>query len=717
MPLHPAARPARATWPGSATPLGATWDGTGTRFALFSASADRVELCLLDANREERVALTERTGPVWHAHLPGVGPGQRYGYRVHGPYDPAAGHKHNPAKLLLDPYARAFEGDLVLDDSVVGHLHGRPGSPEPHDSAPFVPHSVVVDEAFDWGDDRPPATPWDESVVYEMHVKGLTMQNPGVPAELRGTYAGLAHPAAVEHLLGLGVTALELLPVQQFVSEPALLRRGLTNYWGYNTVGFFAPHGGYAAGGSGGEQVAEFKAMVRALHAAGLEVLLDVVYNHSGEGDEHGPTLSFRGIDNRSYYRLPAEDRHRYRDVTGTGNTLDLRTPHVLQLVLDSLRYWVTEMHVDGFRFDLAPALVRGADDEVDLRSAFLQAVQQDPVLSRVKLIAEPWDVGHGGYQVGRFPVPWAEWNDRYRDTVRDAWRGAGGGVRSLAYRLSGSSDLFGQPGRAPWASVNLVTAHDGFSLHDLTAYDRKHNEANGEGNRDGSDGNRSWNCGVEGPTDDPAVEALRRRQARNLLTTLLLSTGVPMLTMGDEVRRTQHGNSNAYCQDGPLSWVDWDLGPDDEDLLAWVQRLVALRRTHPVLRRRAFFTGAVRDGVKDVAWFGAGGEEHTDAQWFDAEQATLGMYLDGRGIPTPGPRGEQVVGDSLLLLLHTAAEDDDVVLPGPPWATAYERLLDTADERPVGAGTLPAGGTLRMLGRSAVLLRAVRAQDGPSDR
>ena len=712
MPLDPAARTARATWPGSATPLGATWDGTGTSFALFSASAHRVELCLLDAGREERIVLTERTGPVWHARLPGVGPGQRYGYRVHGPYDPAAGHKHNPAKLLLDPYARAVEGDLVLDDAVLGHLPGRPGSPEPHDSAPFVPRSVVVDEAFDWGDDRPRAVPWDESVVYEMHVKGLTMQHPGVPPALRGTYAGLAHPATVEHLLGLGVTALELLPVQQFVSEPALLRRGLTNYWGYNTIGFFAPHGGYAAAGCGGEQVAEFKAMVRALHAAGLEVLLDVVYNHSGEGDDRGPTLSFRGIDNRSYYRLPPEDRHRYRDVTGTGNTLDLRTPHVLQLVLDSLRYWVTEMHVDGFRFDLAPALARGRDDEFDQRSAFLQAVQQDPVLSRVKLVAEPWDVGPGGYQVGRFPAPWAEWNDQYRDTVRDAWRGEGGGVRALAYRLSGSSDLFGQPGRAPWASVNLVTAHDGFSLHDLTAYDRKHNQANSEGDRDGSDGNRSWNCGAEGPTDDLAVEALRRRQARNLLTTLLLSTGVPMLTMGDEVRRTQRGNNNAYCQDGPLSWVDWDLGPDDEDLLAWVQRLVALRRAHPVLRRRSFFTGAVRDGVKDVAWFGAGGEEHTGAQWFDTEQATLGMYLDGSGIRSPGPRGEQVVDDSLLLLLHTAAEDDDVVLPGPPWATAYERLLDTADERPVAAGALSAGGTLRMLGRSAVLLRAVREPD-----
>ena len=579
------------------------------------------------------------------------------------------------------------------------------------DSAPYVPRSVVVHDAFPWGDDRRPRTPWPETVLYELHVKGFTARHPGVPEHLRGTYAGLAHPAAVQHLLDLGVTAVELLPVHHFVSEPHLLRRGLTNYWGYNTLGFFAPHAGYSASGSGGQQVGEFKAMVRALHAAGVEVLLDVVYNHSAEGDEHGPTLAFRGIDNRGYYRLSPEDGARYRDVTGTGSTVDLRAAHVLQLVTDSLRYWVEEMHVDGFRFDLTTALTRG-DDGHDPRSAFLQVLQQDPVLSQVKLVAEPWDVGPGGYQVGSFPAPWAEWNDQFRDTVRDAWRGAGHGVRSLASRLSGSSDLFFAGGRAPWASVNLVTAHDGFSLHDLTAYDSKHNEANGEDGRDGSSENRSWNCGAEGPSTDPAVDVLRRRQARNLLTTLLLSSGVPMLTMGDEVRRTQSGNNNAYCQDGPLSWQPWDLGADAEDLLAWTRALVALRRAHPVFRQASFFLGRPgHDGVKDVAWFTAAGDELTDADWFDATQATLGMYLDGRGIRVRDTRGRAVVDDSFLLVLQTGAPDVVVTLPAAPWAVSYEVVLDTCDERPVPRGAVAAGGTVAVGGRSAVLLRALREQ------
>ena len=702
-------------WPGSPAPLGATWDGEGTSFALHTVTGEAVDLCLFDDDGTEvRVPLEHTTGSVWHGHLPGVGPGQHYGYRVDGPFDPPSGCKHNPSKLLVDPYARALQGDLVLDDAVFGEVPGRPGLQDHRDSAPFVPRSVVVDGAFAWDGDRRPRTPWPQTVVYELHVKGFTALHPGVPEHLRGTYAGLAHPAAVEHLLGLGVTAVELLPVHHFVSEPHLLRRGLTNHWGYNTVGFFAPHAAYSSAGSRGEQVGEFKAMVRALHEAGLEVLLDVVYNHSGEGDEHGPTLEFRGIDNRGSYRLPAHDRSRYEDVTGCGNTLDLRSAHVLQLVADSLRYWVQEMHVDGFRFDLAPALAR-SEDGFDPRATFLQVVQQDPVLSDVKLVAEPWDVGPGGYQVGHFPPPWAEWNDQYRDTVRDAWRGHGHGhgVRSLAYRLAGSSDLFLRHGRQPWASVNFVTAHDGFTLHDLTAYDVKHNAANGEDGRDGTTDNRSWNCGVEGETSDPAVLRLRRRQARNLLTTLLLSAGVPMLSMGDEVRRTQRGNNNAYCQDSPLSWQPWDLSQDAHDLQAVATELLRLRREHPVFRQASFFLGRPgADGVKDVAWFTARGEELTDREWFDPAQCTLGMYLDGQGIRVPGPRGERVLDDSFLLVLHTGAHDLSVRLPGPPYATAYDVLLDTCDERPAAGGGrtgLPAGGELAVGGRSAVLLRAVR--------
>ena len=696
-------------WPGSPSPLGASWDGQGTNFAVHSGSAEAVDLCLFDdGGRETRVPLEETTGHVWHGYLPGVGPGQRYGLRIDGPFDPNAGQRHNPSKLLLDPYTRAVDGEFRLHDAVFGSVPGRDHVQDHRDSAPWVPRSVVVHDAFDWRDDRPPCTPWPESVVYELHVKGFTARHPGVPEPLRGTYAGLAHPAAIAHLLDLGVTAVELLPVQQFVSEPHLLRRGLTNYWGYGTIGYFAPHAAYAAGGTRGEQVAEFKAMVRALHEAGLEVLLDVVYNHTGEGDQTGPTIAHRGIDNAGYYRLDPADRARYRDVTGTGNTLDLRLPAVLQLVTDSLRYWVSDMHVDGFRFDLAAALTRG-DNEVDLRSAFLQVVQQDPVLSQVKLVAEPWDVAPGGYLVGRFPAPWAEWNDRFRDGVRDAWRGQAGGVRELASRLSGSSDLYRSAGRAPWASVNFVTAHDGFSLHDLTAYEHKRNQANGEDGRDGESHNRSWNCGVEGPTDDPDVESLRRRQARNLLTTLLLSAGTPMLTMGDEVRRTQLGNNNTYCQDGPLTWQPWDRRPDADDLRAITARLVRLRRKHPVFRQSSFFLGRPQaDGVRDLAWFGADGRELTDEQWFDPGQRTIGMYLDGQGIRVRGPRGERVVDDSFLLVLHTGAEPVTVTLPAAPWAVSWDLLFDTAAERPAPERPLRAG-KLALTGRSTVLLRAVR--------
>jgi isoamylase len=702
--------PVERPWPGSPSPLGATWDGEGTAFALFSASAEAVDVCLFDdQGRETRLPLEDRTGHVWHGYVPGVAPGQEYGFRVDGPYDLAAGHRHNPSKLLVDPYARALTGGYVLHEAVFGALPGRDRVQDHRDSAPYVPRSVVVHDEFDWSHDPRPSTPWADSVVYELHVRGFTARHPGVPERLRGTYAGLAHPAAVEHLLSLGVTAVELLPIHHFVSEPHLLRKGLTNYWGYNSLGYFAPHAGYSASGCHGEQVREFKAMVRALHDAGIEVLLDVVYNHTAEGDQSGPTLSMRGIDNLSYYRLLAEDRARYGDYTGCGNTLDVRTSHVLQLIMDSLRYWVTEMHVDGFRFDLASALARSMHD-VDKLSSFLQVVQQDPVVSSVKLVAEPWDVGEGGYQVGEFPPLWSEWNDRYRDTVRDAWRGHAGGVRELAYRLSGSSDLYNADGRSPQASVNFVTSHDGFSLRDLTSYDHKHNQGNGEGNRDGESHNRSWNCGVEGETEDESVNALRRRQARNLLATLLLSSGVPMLTMGDEVRRTQRGNNNAYCQDDDLSYQPWELPPDAKDLCEFTARLVALRRAHPVLRQRTFFLGRPgEDGFKDLAWFGVDGQELTDEQWFDHDQRTLGMYLDGQGIRMRDPRGRRVEDDSLLLVLHTGPDDVDVVLPGPPWASSYEVLLDTREERPGAGASLPAGGLLPVAGRSTVLLRVVR--------
>ena len=691
-------------WPGAPTPLGATWDGEGTNFALYSAGAETVDLCLFDERgRESRVPLEESTFHVWHGYLPQVGPGQRYGFRVDGPFDPARGLRFNPSKLLLDPYARAVEGELELADAVFGSVPGRDRSQQHQDSAPHVPRSVVVHDAFPWGEDRRPRRAWADTVVYELHVKGFTARHPGIPEHLRGTYAGLAHPAAVQHLQRLGVTAVELMPVHHFVSEPHLLRKGLTNHWGYNSVGYFAPHAAYSSSGSRGEQVREFKAMVRALHAAGIEVLLDVVYNHTAEGDALGPTLSWRGIDNLSYYRTEESDRSRYRDYTGCGNTLDVRSPHVLQMIMDSLRYWVTEMHVDGFRFDLASALARSFHD-VDKLSAFFDVIQQDPVVSQVKLVAEPWDVGEGGYQVGQFPPLWTEWNGEYRDTVRDAWRGAGTGVSGLASRLSGSSDLYQDDGRRPYASINFVTAHDGFTLRDLTTYEVKRNDANGEDGRDGDAHNRSWNCGVEGETDDPAVNALRLRQARNLLTTLLLSTGVPMLSMGDEVRRTQLGNNNAYCQDAPLSWMPWDLDEDAEGVCDLVSRLLELRRRHPVFRQRAFFSGRAvgKDGVKDLAWFGADGEEVTGDRWWDPQLRTLGMYLDGRGIRTRDRRGQRVVDDSFLLLLHLGGDDRTVVLPGPPWAQEYEVVVDTAQVLPEGARL---SGSVDVCARSVLVL------------
>ncbi len=696
-------------WPGRPFPLGAHWDGEGTNFALFSRGAEAVDVCLFDeSGHETRVPLEDSTYHVWHGYLPQVGPRQRYGFRVDGPYDPEQGQRFNPSKLLIDPYARAMDGELRLDDSIFG-ADAQDGHQQHRDSAPFVPTSVVVHDDFPWGEDHHrPHHAWSDTVIYELHVKGFTAQHPDIPPHLRGTYAGLGHPAAIQHLQRLGVTAVELMPVHHFVSEPRLLRKGLTNYWGYNSLGYFAPHAAFSSSGSRGEQVREFKAMVRALHAADMEVLLDVVYNHTAEGDQFGPTLSFRGIDNAAYYRLE-DDRRRYRDYTGCGNTLDARSPHVLQLLMDSLRYWVTEMHVDGFRFDLASALARSMHD-VDKLSAFFDVIQQDPVVSQVKLIAEPWDVGEGGYQVGEFPPLWTEWNGMYRDTVRDVWRGERTGVRELAYRLSGSSDLYQDDGRRPYASINFVTAHDGFTLRDLTTYEDKRNEANGEDGRDGESHNRSWNCGVEGETDDLEVNALRLRQAKNMLTTLLLSTGVPMLTMGDELRRTQHGNNNAYCQDNPMSWVDWQVTPDAQEVYDLVALLLELRRAHPVFRQKAFFSGRSlgEDGVKDVAWFGADGRELTDTEWFDPSQQTLAMYLDGRGIRTRGPRGEAVVDDSFLVVLHAGGGDLGLTLPGKPWASSYELVLDTATSG-YGVGFHEPGSEVWLMSRSVRLYRAAR--------
>jgi isoamylase len=642
-----------------------------------------------------------------------VGPGQRYGFRCDGPFAPEWGARWNASKLLLDPYARAIDGELTLDEAIFGYPPGRDDVVQDHrDSAPYVPRCVVVHDSFPWGDDRPPRTPWADTVIYETHVKGFTMGHPEVEPALRGTYAGLAHPAAIDHLKRLGVTAVELQPVHHFVSEPRLLARGMTNYWGYNSIGYFAPHAAYSSSGQRGEQVREFKAMVRALHHAGIEVILDVVYNHTAEGDELGPTLSFRGIDNGAYYKLSTRDARRYADYTGCGNTLNVRHPHVLQLIMDSLRYWVTEMHVDGFRFDLAAALARSFHD-VDKLSAFFDLVQQDPVVSQVKLIAEPWDVGEGGYQVGEFPPLWTEWNGKYRDTVRDFWRGGEPGVSDLALRLSGSSDLYQEDGRRPYASINFVTAHDGFTLHDLVSYERKHNEANGEGNRDGTDDNRSWNCGVEGPTSDPAVLLLRRRQQRNLMATLLLSAGVPMLVAGDEMDRTQGGNNNPYCQDNETSWVDWSRLPDAADLLDLTRRLIALRRAHPVFRRRAFFLGRQvhGTGAKDIGWFLPSGAEMTDADWRTSGR-TLGVFLNGDEIAGRGPRGERVVDDSFLVLLHAGGSPASFVLPGPPWAKEFAVLLDTALEGssdPAPAAALGPGDQVALTPYSVVVLSASR--------
>lgn len=698
------------TWPGRPYPLGATFDGTGTNFALYSSVAQRVELCLLaDDGTETRLDVTETDAHVWHVYLPGVGPGTRYGYRVHGPYDPASGHRCNPAKLLLDPYAKAIDGDLDGDPSLFSYSfddvdQATTGTtPEASDSLGHTMVSVVVNPFFDWGHDRPPATPYHETVIYEAHVKGLTMRHPDVPDELRGTYAGLAHPAVIEHLTRLGVTAIELMPVHQFVTDPSLAAKGLTNYWGYNTIGFFAPHNGYAGYGRRGEQVMEFKAMVKALHKAGIEVLLDVVYNHTAEGNHLGPTLGFRGIDNAAYYRLVDGDDAHYFDTTGTGNSLLMRSPAVLQLIMDSLRYWVEEMHVDGFRFDLAATLARQFH-EVDRLSAFFDIVHQDPVISQVKLIAEPWDLGDGGYQVGGFPPLWTEWNGRYRDTVRDFWRGEPATLPEFASRLTGSSDLYEHSGRMPSASINFVTAHDGFTLADLTSYDEKHNDANGEDNKDGESHNRSWNCGVEGPTDDPEIRELRARQRRNLLVTLMLSQGVPMIAHGDELGRTQQGNNNAYCQDNELSWMDWELDDERTALLQFARHAVRLRRDHPILHRRRFFDGSGTDALGDIEWLDLTGARMDDTDWHQSYARTVAVFLNGDAISETGGRGEAVVDDSFLLLLNAHSGALDFTLPPGGYGKSWTVVLDTDGSAEPGT-VLDAGTGLTVTGHSVVVL------------
>ncbi|MDX6254917.1 MAG: isoamylase [Frankiales bacterium] len=696
-------------WPGQPYPLGSTYDGTGTNFAVFSEVADKVELCLFDdEGNETRIELPEVDAFVWHGYLPNIGPGQRYGFRVHGPYEPENGHRCNPAKLLLDPYSKAVEGGIDWDESLFSYQFAAPEKINEGDSAPHMMKSVVINPFFDWSSDRAPKTPYNETVIYEAHVKGLTKTHPGIPEELRGTYSAIAHPVMIEHFQKLGITAVELMPVHQFVDDHSLEEKGLSNYWGYNTIGFLAPQNTYAAYGQRGQQVQEFKAMVKALHDAGIEVILDVVYNHTAEGNHMGPTISMRGIDNAAYYRLVEGDEQYYMDYTGTGNSLRVRSPHVLQLIMDSLRYWVLEMHVDGFRFDLASTLAREFYD-VDRLSAFFDLVQQDPVVSQVKLIAEPWDVGEGGYQVGNFPPLWTEWNGKYRDTVRDFWRGESASLPEFASRLTGSSDLYEFSGRRPIASINFVTAHDGFTLQDLVSYNDKHNEANGENNNDGESHNRSWNCGVEGPTDDLDIIALREQQKRNFVTTLLLSQGVPMLLHGDEMGRTQQGNNNVYAQDNELSWVDWAAAKDNWALVDFTARVAQLRHDHPVFKRRRFFSGTSlrgSGGVADIVWFTPGGTEMDDDDWDSGFAKSLGVFLNGKAIRSPDSRGEPVVDDSFLMLFN--AHDQPVEFTAPPeeFGESWLIEIDTATPIEDEERTLKPGAVIAVEGRSLVVLR-----------
>ncbi|MFG1820246.1 glycogen debranching protein GlgX [Kribbella sp. NPDC049174] len=702
-------------WPGRPYPLGATYDGSGTNFAVFSEVAERVDLALIgDDGSEQLVQLTEVDGFVWHGYLPAVQPGQRYGFRVHGPYNPAEGHRCNPSKLLLDPYAKAIDGQIDGDESLFSYRFAKPDELNTMDNREHTMLSVVTNPFFDWGNDRPPEHAYHETVIYEAHVKGLTKTHPALPEEIRGTYAGIGHPAIIEHLKELGVTAIELMPVHQFAQDGHLQERGLSNYWGYNTIGFFAPHNAYSSLGGRGQQVTEFKTMVQALHEADIEVILDVVYNHTAEGNEFGPTLSFKGIDNAAYYRLVDSAKSHYYDTTGTGNSLLMRHPHVLQLIMDSLRYWVTEMHVDGFRFDLASTLARQFH-EVDRLSAFFDLVQQDPVVSQVKLIAEPWDVGDGGYQVGNFPPLWTEWNGKYRDTVRDFWRGEKYTLAEFGSRLTGSSDLYRDDSRRPLASINFITAHDGFTLRDLVSYNEKHNEANGEGGKDGESHNRSWNCGAEGETDDAVVITLRSKQQRNFLATLLISQGVPMLAHGDELGRTQSGNNNVYCQDNELAWVNWDLTEEQQDLLEFTGALVRLRHEHPVFRRRRFFHGDTGvDGLGDLVWFTPDGQEMQDGDWSRDDARAVAVFLNGDAISEPDPRGEPVVDDSFLILLNSNYEPEEFLLPAKEYGEAWSVVVDTI--RPTGraeGGEHLAGSTIRIEAHGMLVLTRPRQAAG----
>ncbi len=706
-------------WPGKPYPLGATWDGEGVNFAIFSQHAKAVELCLFDPNDETRetarIKMLEQTDYVWHCYLPGIQPGQLYGYRVHGPYLPEHGHRFNPHKLLIDPYAKALSSTIRWSDAMSGYPLGGEEEDlamDKSDSAAGMPKGVVIDAAFDWGDDAHPNIPLHKSVIYELHVKGFTQQHQGVPEPLRGTYAGLASPDVIDYLKELGVTAVELLPVHQFVNDRILVDKGLSNYWGYNTIGYFAPDVRYSASGSHGQQVREFKAMVKTLHAHGIEVILDVVYNHTAEGNHLGPTLSFRGVDNASYYRLVPDAPRFYMDYTGCGNTLNAQHPHTLQLIMDSLRYWVLEMHVDGFRFDLASALARELH-EVDRLGSFFDIIHQDPILSQVKLIAEPWDVGEGGYQVGNFPVLWAEWNGKYRDAVRSFWRGDAVGVGELAFRLTGSSDLYEHNGRRPYASINFITANYGFTLNDLVSYNEKHNEANCEDNRDGENHNISWNCGIEGPTEVPEVVALREKQKRNFLATLLLSQGVPMICGGDERGRTQQGNNNAYCQDNEISWLNWELNERDQKQLDYAKHLIRLRRDHPVLHRRKFFQGREihGTGVRDICWYQPDGSLMTEEQWINGSVRSLGMLLNGLAMQETDERGEEIKDDVLLLLINGHDEQQCFKLPGDEQGPRWQVLLDTNTpdiDRDRGAA---AGEIFELYPRTLVLLRQPKEQ------
>ena len=707
----PAPTPTREVWPGRAYPLGATYDGAGTNFAVFSEVAERVELCLFDDDgTESRITLPEVDSFVWHGFVPIIEPGQRYGYRVYGAYQPEAGLRCNPNKLLLDPYSKAIDGTFEWNQSLFSYMFGDPDSHNDDDSAASMPKSVVISPFFDWATDRPPNHEYADTVIYEAHVKGLTETHPDIPEQIRGTYAAVAHPVIIEHLTSIGVTAIELMPVHHFANDSTLIEKGLSNYWGYNTISFFAPDPKYSSAPSAGGQVQEFKAMVRTLHEAGIEVILDVVYNHTAEGNHMGPTLSMRGIDNAAYYRLVDDDKRFYTDYTGTGNSLNVGHPHALQLIMDSLRYWVTEMHVDGFRFDLAATLAREFYD-VDRLATFFELVQQDPTVSQVKLIAEPWDVGPGGYQVGNFPPQWTEWNGKYRDTVRDFWRGEPSTLDEFAYRLSGSADLYEHTGRRPVASVNFVTAHDGFTLRDVVSYNEKHNEANGEDNNDGESYNRSWNCGVEGPADDAGITELRARQQRNFLTTLLLSQGVPMICHGDELGRTQSGNNNGYCQDNSLTWIDW--ADADAGLLEFTRAVSVLRTNHPVFRRRRFFSGKPLgrrglDGLPDISWFAPDGAEMTDEDWGAGFAKSVAVFLNGHGIAGRDARGQQVVDDSFVLCFNAHHEPIEFTLPPAEFGTGWRTVVHTGADEATPAEELRAAAKLSVDAHCAVVLQAI---------